>query len=238
MYQVLNHVHYFGQDLKLRSYEIPILYIYRLFNFISCNKIENKNIKDNPKDTVKKPKKISVEENCLEQVRGYKNKYGIVFSNYYRDQPISFDFDNNKIIDTIVVLKPYYESNEDDCFPNNSEFDFPILLISKTINKKSEIFKIYKNVLKCNTPVYYEEIKINKSGFIISKDLTGNNGFYTKTFVSFKQNDFYVDSVRVESWGLKQYKKTLKFADTSFPLSNYKRTDIDSIRTLLNNNNP
>jgi len=201
--------------------------------FISCNKIGNKNIKDNPKDTIKKPKNISIEENCLEQVRGYKDRYGVIFSNYYHDEPLSFDFDNNKTIDTITILKPYYESSENDCFPNNSEFDFPILLISKSINKKSKIFKIYKNVLKSSTPVYYEEIKISKSGFIICKDLTGNSGFYTKTYISFKENDLYVDSISVESWGWKQYKKTVKFKNKAFELSKYKRTDIDSIRNVL-----
>lgn len=209
------------------------IFIVSLF-FISCTKIGNKNINDdNPKDTIKKPKNISVEENCLEQVSSYKNRYGVVFSNYYQDEPFSFDFDNNKTIDTIAVLKPYYESSENDCFPNNSEFDFPILLISKTINKKSKIYKIYKNVLKSNTPVYYEEIKINKNGFIVSKDLTGNTGFYTKTYVSFKENDFYVDSISVESWGWKQYKKTVQFENKTFEFSKYKRTDIDSIRTVL-----
>lgn len=203
--------------------------------FISCNKIGRKNVEEIPKDTIKIPGNISVERNCLEQIQGYKDKYGITFSNYYQDEPLSLDFDDNKTIDTIAVLKPYYESSKNDCFPNNSEFDFPILLISKTINKKSKIFKIYKNVLKCNTPVYYEEIKINKSGFIISKDLTGNSGFYTKTYVSFKANDFYVDSINVESWGWKQYKKTINFKNKTFELSKYNRTYIDSIRKHSDN---
>ncbi|KQO32761.1 hypothetical protein ASF10_20095 [Flavobacterium sp. Leaf82] len=203
--------------------------------FISCNKIGSKNGEDIPKDTIKIPTTISVEKNCLEQIQGYKDRYGITFSNYYQDEPLSLDFDDNKTIDTIAVLKPYYENSKDDCFPKNSEFDFPILLISKTINKKSKIFKIYKNVLKCNTPVYYEEIKINKSGFIIFKDLTGNSGFYTKTYVSFKANDFYVDSINVESWGWKQYKKTIKFKNKTFELSKYNRTYVDSIRNNSDN---
>ncbi|WP_427873523.1 hypothetical protein [Flavobacterium sp. MMS24-S5] len=208
----------------------------------SCNNKIEKNVilnsHDLSRDTLFRPKNNLLEKKCLDQIKGYKNRYGIIFSNYYTDQPIPFDFDNNKTIDTIVVLKPYYESSNDDCFPNNSEFDFPILLISKTINKKSTIFKIYKNVLECNTPAYYEKIKINKSGFIVFKELTGNSGFYTKTYISFKANEFYVDSINVESWGQKQYRKTLKYADTSFSLSNFKRTDIDSIRTLLDKNNP
>jgi len=212
--------------------KLPLcIFIVSLF-FISCNKIGNKNIIENPKDTIKKPENISVEENCLKQVRGYKDRYGIIFSNYYIDEPLSFDFDNNKTIDSIAVLKPYNESSENDCFANNSEFDFPILVISKTINKKSEIFKIYKNILKCNTAVYYEEIKINKNGFIICKDLTGNSGFYTKTYISFRTNDFYVDSIYVESWGWKQYKKTIKFKNKTFKLEKYNRTDIDSIRNI------
>lgn len=206
--------------------------------FISCYKKIEKNELSNMKvvslDTIFKPKNSNIEKHCLDQMKGYKSKYGIVFSNYYRDETLSYDFDNNKTTDTIVVLKPYYESSENDCYPNNSEFDFPILLISKTINKKIKIFKIYKNVLKCNTLVYYEEIKINKSGFIISKDLTGNNGFYTKTYISFKANDFYVDSISVESWGWKQYEKTIKFKNKTFELSRYKRTDIDSIREHYN----
>jgi len=214
--------------MKLSFY----IFIMSLF-FISCNKIRKENVKDNPKDTIKKPKNIYVAENCLEQVSSYRNRYGIIFSNYYQDDPLSFDLDNNTTIDTLAVLRPYYESSENDCFSNNSEFDFPILLISKTVNKKSKIFKIFKNALRCNTPVYYEEIKTTTSGFIISKDLTGNNGFYTKTYVSFKKNDFYVDSISIESWGDKQYEKTFKYVDKNFDFANYKRTDIDSIRNSL-----
>ncbi|MCD0473332.1 hypothetical protein LPB87_02880 [Flavobacterium sp. EDS] len=212
-----------------------IFYIFiTILFFISCSKITNKNISDNPKDTIKAPKSIFIEKkNCLEQIQGYKDRYGIIFSNYYQDEPLSFDFDNNKTIDTIAVLKPSYENGIGDCYSENSDSDFPVLLISKTINKKSKIFKIYKNALKCNTPVYYEEIKINKSGFIISKDFTGNNGFYTKTYVSFSNNDFYVDSISIESWGWKQYRKTIKFKNKAFELSKYKRTDIDSIRNVL-----
>ncbi|KQB40457.1 hypothetical protein [Flavobacterium aquidurense] len=203
--------------------------------FISCNKIGSTNIEDIPKDTIKIPENISVEKNCLEKVQGYKNRYGIVFSNYYNDESLGIDFDNNKTIDTVTVLKPYYENNIDDCYSDNLEFDFPILLISKTINKKSKIFKIFKNVLKSNTPVYYEEITTNKSGFVISKDITGNNGFYTKTYVSFKYNNLYIDSLYVESWGLHQYKKTIRFRNKAFELSRYKRTDVDSVRNVLDN---
>lgn len=215
--------------------KFPFCIITIILVFISCNKIGSKNFEDILNDTIKIPTTISVEKNCLEQIQGYRDRYGITFSNYYQDEPLSLDFDDNKTIDTIAVLKPYYENNKDDCFPNNSEFDFPILLISKTINKKSKIFKIYKNVLKCNTPVYYEEIKINKSGFIIFKDLTGNSGFYTKTYVSFKANDFYVDSINVESWGWKQYKKTINFKNKTFELSKYNRTYVDSIRNNSDN---
>ncbi|OMQ11280.1 hypothetical protein [[Flexibacter] sp. ATCC 35103] len=203
--------------------------------FISCNKIGNKNIKDIPNDTIKIPENISVEKNCLEKVQGYKNKYGIVFSNYYKNESLGIDFDNNKTTDTVTVLKPYYQNSINDCYPENSEFDFPILLISKTINKKSKIFKIFKNVLKPNTPVYYEKITTNKTGFVISKDITGNNGFYTKTYVSFKYNNFYLDSIYVESWGLHQYEKTIRFRNKAFELSRYKRTDIDSVRNILDN---
>ncbi|MCV9931497.1 hypothetical protein OIU80_04320 [Flavobacterium sp. LS1R47] len=212
-----------------------IFYIFiTILFFISCSKNTNKNIGDNQKDTIKAPKNSFIEKkNCLEQIQGYKDRYGIIFSNYYQDEPLSFDFDNNKTIDTIAVLKSSYENGIGDCYPENSDSDFPVLLISKTINKKSKIFKIYNNVLKCNTPVYYEEIKINKSGFVISKDLIGNNGFYTKTYVSFRTNDFYVDSISAESWGWKQYKKTIQFKNKTFKLSKYKRTDIDSIRNIL-----
>lgn len=213
--------------------KFPVYIFTIIFVFISCNNIGGKNIENIPKDTINMPENICVEKNSLEKVQGYKNKYGITFSNYYQDEPLSFDFDKNKTIDTIVVLKPYYENGKGDCYPENLDSHFPILLISKTINKKSKIFKILKNVLKCSTPAYYEEITTNKTGFIISKDLIGNNGFYTKTYVSFKYNNFYVDSIYVESWGWHQYEKTIRLRNKAFELSRYKRTDIDSIRKIL-----
>ncbi|UWY29902.1 hypothetical protein N4T20_08140 [Flavobacterium sp. TR2] len=214
--------------MKLTLYMFTII----LF-FISCSKIANNSTSDNPKDTIKIPKSSSIEKNCLEQIQGYEDRYGIIFSNYYQDEPLSFDFDNNKTIDTLAILKPFYKNGIGDCYPKNSDSDFPILIIAKTIKNRSDFYKIYKNVLQNNEANYYEKIVIDSNGFVISKDITGNNGFYTKTYVSFKSNDFYVDSISVESWGFHQYQKTLKYKNKAFALSRYKRTDIDSIRTIL-----
>ncbi|MCP2029658.1 hypothetical protein L1276_004852 [Flavobacterium sp. HSC-32F16] len=212
---------------------ISLIFLIGIF-FTSCDRTEKK-IKENNnvlKDTIKKPIDISLYKNCLQQIQGYKNRYGITFSNYYKDSFLSFDFDNDKLIDTIIVLKPYHEIDA-DCFTSNTDFDFPILLISKNVNNISKILKTYANALQCNTPVYYEEISTNKDGFVISKDITGNNGFYTKTYVVFKFNDFYIDSINVQSWGRLQYNKTLKYNAKIFPFSKFKRTDVDSIRNIL-----
>ncbi|WP_281322574.1 hypothetical protein [Flavobacterium aestivum] len=203
--------------------------------FISCDKIVKRSRENGgfPKDTIKKPERIFLDKNCLGQTQGYKDRYGLVFSNYYRDKVLSINFDNDETIDTIAVLKPYYENSNDDCYSANSESDFPFLIISKTIKNKSTLFKIYKNALRINGANYYEEVNIKNDGFIISKDYNGNNGFFSKTYISFKESDFYVDSISVESWGSHQYNKTIKFRDKAFDLSKYKRTDIDSIRNLL-----
>jgi hypothetical protein len=205
--------------------------------FSSCgDKIEKDmalNLSDIPKDTIQIPKNIKIDVSCIDQIKGYKNRYGIVFSNYYRNESLSVDFDGNQTQDSITILKPFYGNSIDDCYPENAEYDFPILLISKTINNKSKFFKIYKDILKNNEANYYEEIYIRNNGFIISKDYNGNNGFFSKTFVSYKEPNFYVDSINVESWGEYQYKKTLKFKNETLEFSKYKRTDIDSIRAVL-----
>jgi hypothetical protein len=201
--------------------------------FISCHTNKDKTVEKISNDTIDIPKNIALEKHCQEQTKGYKNKYGIIFSNYYRDEPQSLDFDNNKTADTIVVLKPYYENSIDGCYSADSDSDFPFLVVSKTIDNKSIFFRIYKNALTINGENYYEEVYIKNNGFIISKDYNGNNGFFSKTFISFKKNNFYVDSISVDSWGRHQYKKTFKFKYKTFLLSKYKRTDIDSIRNVL-----
>jgi hypothetical protein len=213
--------------------KFPFYVLISILIFTSCNKITDKNITDDPKDTISPPKSIPIDKNCLKKIEGYKNRYGVVFSNYYQDESLGFDYDNNKTIDTIAVLKPFYKNAIDDCYPVDSEYDFPILIIAKTIKNRSTLYKIYKNVLNNNGANYYEEIVINNNGFFIRKDVNGNNGFYTKTYVSFKQNDFYVDSISVESWGRNQYKRSLKYTNKNFAFSKYRRTDIDSIRTVL-----
>ncbi|MFH7017536.1 hypothetical protein [Flavobacterium sp. FlaQc-47] len=215
-----------------------LLTLILLIFLISCNyKTKKENIliiKDQPKDTIYLPKNMAITKTCQDQVKGYKNKYGIIFSNYYTDEHYNLNFGNDKIIDTIAVLKPFYQKNIDDCYPKNAEYDFPILIVSD-IDNKGKKNKIYRNILKNNEANYYEEISVKKDGFIISKDYNGNNGFYTKTYVSFKQNDFYVDSISVESWGEHQYKKTIKFKSRTFELSKYNRTYIDSIRKHFDN---
>lgn len=216
------------------KFQFPIYILIITIFFISCNKNKSKIIDEAPKDTIKIPINTNIQKHCLNQTKGFKNKYGIVFSNYYRDESLSLDFDNNTTIDTIAILKPYYEHGIDGCYSANSESDFPFLLISKTNYNKSIFFKIYKNVLTINGANYYEKVNIKNNSLIISKDYNGNNGFFSKTFISFKENDFYVDSISVESWGWHQYEKLIKFKNKSFKLSKYKRTDIDSIRTVLN----
>lgn len=220
--------------MKLNLYYLIIIIV-----FISCSKKLEKNqissLQNISIDTIKMPKNIRIGTSCLNQIKGYKKRYGIVFSNYYREESLSIDFDNNKTIDTIVILKPFYENSIDNCYPKNAEYDFPILLISKTINK-NKFFKIYKNILTSNGPNSYEEIIINNSGFIISKEINGNNGFFSKIYISYQEPNFYVDSINVESWGEYQYKKLIKFKNKTFELSRYKRTDIDSIRNISNKN--
>lgn len=58
--------------------------------FISYSKITNKNISDNPKDTIKTPKSSFIEQNCLEQIRGYKDRYGIIFSKLLSRSTLKF----------------------------------------------------------------------------------------------------------------------------------------------------
>lgn len=216
-----------------------LICICSLFIFYSsCCKNKNESIiveKQKCYDTINKPSIFFLENHCLAKVKGFKKKYGIVFSNYYCDEPLSIDFDNNSIIDTIAILKPFYQNDVDStCYPENLEIDSPFLVISKTIDSNSVFLKVYKNLLSNNRANFYEELNIINNGFIISNEYNGNNGFFSKTYISFKESNFYVDSINVESWGQYQYQKTIKFKNKKFNLSKYKRIYIDSIRSNFN----
>jgi hypothetical protein len=122
---------------------------------------------------------------------------------------LPIDWDKDGLVDTIAILEPMdIETREKD----------RVLILSKTLQNGSKLYKRYDKIL-CN-----------------DSDLLGLNGdwghnhkTYTNIFIAYKKNNFFVDSIKIETSGDSDtnYEKTYPYHN--FPLDNYKRETIGSL---------
>jgi hypothetical protein len=202
----------------------------------SCKENQN-TLQENRKvilDSVNRPKKVLLNDICLKKTNGYYQRFGVEISNYYRAiKTTPIDFNKDGEIDTIAIIKPFYIlPNEYKCFPTNTNDD-NILIISQTIKNRSILFKKYDKVIAIKDEnLGIEEIKSISNGFIVNGDWGHSNKLFSSIYISYNNNNFFVDSLKIESWGLKQYSKTYKHDNLIYPLSKYKRGIVDSLQTV------
>lgn len=162
------------------------------------------------------PKTILNQE-CKKNINGFYQKFGASISNFYIVD--SYIRENN---DSIGILKPYYTYSEyGHCYPES--LDENLLVIYDT--KKTET-KVYANILFSGNRNVFQELKPNKSGFIIYSDQGNSAKLFTNIFVTKNK----IDSIQLESWGFNQFSKTYKFRNLY--LDNFKVSIIDSLQEI------
>ena len=210
--------------------------IFALFIIFSSCKENQKALSSNKilLDSIKCPKDIIIKENCVHKTKGYYERFGLIISNYYNTiETNTTDYDKDGYLDTIAIIKPFYKvQSEYQCYPSESNSD-NILVIIKTVKTKNVFFKKFTKVLSIKDEnLGIEDIESNVNGFVISGDWGHSNKLFSSVYVSYKKNDFYVDSLKIESLGIHQYNRTYKYDNLAYPLSKYKREVIDSLQSV------
>ncbi|SFC42481.1 hypothetical protein [Kaistella jeonii] len=167
-------------------------------------------------DTILAPLNTKLSDSCKIISQKYFYKYGFYISKFYDvDQNIS-----KKDI-SILLLKPFYTKQDYLlCFPEKADYN---LLVIRDLNTKK--VEIYNNLLFSDDRDVYQEIKPTKNGFKISAEQGSSSKFYSDIFISNSK----VDSLKIESWGFAQYKKTYKFKKMT--LNSFNVSLIDSLQT-------
>ena len=166
-------------------------------------------------DTIFAPPNTELSDSCKIITQKYFCKDSLYISKFYDvDQNIS------KKNASILLLKPFYTKQDYlPCFPEKADNN---LLVIRDLNTKK--VEIYNNLLFSDDRDVYQEIKPVKNGFKISAEQGSSSKFYSNIFISKNK----VDSLKIESWGFFQYKKTYKFEKMS--LTSFNISLIDSLQ--------
>jgi hypothetical protein len=161
--------------------------------------------------------KTKLNQECKKNRNGFYQKFGASISSFYIVD--SYIKENN---DSIGILKPFYTYPEyNNCYPESADKN---LLIVYDI-KKAET-KVYDNILFSDDRNVVQELKPNKSGFIIYSEEGNSSKLFTNIFVAKNK----IDSIQLESWGFDQFSKTYRFK--SLYLDKFKVSLIDSLQEI------
>jgi hypothetical protein len=194
---------------------------------LKCTYKNTANLQDKTKAEVKAAALSAVTSEAPSESESYsytytKNRFGfptIDSMNIMDILPI--DWDKDGLLDTIAILEPMdIETREKD----------RVLILSKTLQNGSKLYKRYDKIL-CNDSdlLGLEDLAIHGNGFVINGDWGHNHKTYTNVFIAYKKNNFFVDSIKIETSGDSDtnYEKTYPYHN--FPLDNYKRETIGSL---------
>lgn len=194
------------------------------------------------KDTLYYPTEINEiylgEKQCLEYTKGYYQKFGLIISNFYSgNESIAHDYDKDGELDSLILLMPFYTGRpdmDDNCnihfIKNHGKFNDKIFLICNYKNRKLAKYFVYKNIMNEMTwENSGQYIELHKDCFSINEDIGGNNKFYSKIYVNFRNNNFNIDSIYVEGNGDYQFYESYKF---KLLLNQFNREIKDSLREI------
>lgn len=155
--------------------------------------------------------------NCNEKTNNYFLSFELFISNFYVINQKTSTED-----DSIAILKPYYtQPNYSDCLPE--KLNKNLLLVFNNKDKKT---KIYDNLLFSEDRGIFQEIKSNKKGFTIYAEQGNSSKLFSYIYISKDK----IDSIKLESWGFKQYAKTYKY--DAFQIKNFQVKMIDSLQEI------
>lgn len=205
-----------------------------IFIFIYCKKTNvNSELRIINYDTIKYDIIIK-DKQCYKLSEGYYKKYGFLISNFFEELNYEYKIDlNNDNIDndTIVVLSPKnmtIPSENQVCL--NEEKGNRLLLI-----KIKDVCKIYKNVINndfSSGTTGIELIEKTENGFKLQRHLGQSCFFDYEVYINYIKNDYYITQIVLRSGcpGDNDVEKKYEYVDCKFPLIDYRRTIIDSLR--------
>lgn len=199
-----------------------LIFIPILFLFYACSPTQKKTVTNSKIikwDTIYSPYKKGKFLKCEQQIKGFKNRLGLSLSNFYViDQKIY----NDK--DSIAIVKPFYVESSDnsDCIPETIGKN--LLLV---YNIKNKTTGIYENLLFSDDRNVFQELKTNNNSFVINAEQGNSSKLFSSIYISKNK----VDSLKIESWGFKQYSKTYYFKN--YDLKKFKFKIIDSLQQKL-----
>jgi len=156
--------------------------------------------------------KLIANDDCLNQSKGYFNRFGYSISNYFE---LTFteakDLDNNGVVDSIAILSPLELLPEFEfCHKQKESFVENRLLLVNLMNADGTIYKKFRfdNVIS-NEPTQaiksgeeYIEVIEGFPGFVLYQDY--GQGCYAQYYIyinySLKGNDFEIDSITFKNF--------------------------------------
>lgn len=178
---------------------IKIFLFFILLVFISCFDIKSTTKNKIKLDTIHSPiTNLTESDECKIYSKGYYSRYGAVISNFYLYSNFTtLDYDKDGDLDSLVILRPFYYNNalDNNC---NMNINDKLFLVGEVENNKIIRTIKYRNVLsKESSFLGTEEIEIHNNIFSINGDWGHSNKFYSKIYISFKENNFYIDSIYI-----------------------------------------
>lgn len=209
-----------------------------IITFYSCSNKENvvefEEEKNEIGDTIFPPKNLSIEDTCFSYLQGYRNKFGLTISNFFKQEIVLiYDFNKDNEMDSIITLFPFYTLDDelDNYCYLNDESASPILLFCKVKRGKIMNVQIFKELLDFKSwSLGGQYIEPNENNQLcIFGDWGHSNKFYSTLYLNYYNNRVIIDSINIESYFKFQYNKTYKL---TIEAKQFRNSIVDSLRHL------
>jgi hypothetical protein len=223
------------------------LYIFFFFLFLSsCShqtqyeaSDKNRIVELQAGDTILPKYPLPINPDCKAKARGYFTKLGLNISNFYEIEDLkNLDYDGDKKIDTLMILSPLSlipgpEKGGKCMWITEDTIENRLLLITYKSIDKSKVMVFSELISNQATMAWsgYEVIEAYPNGF----QLHGKKGqgHIFEYFIRTEQEKgrFFIQSIKIQCSN--PFKEELiKYRPKEFPLENYQRIIIDSLRAV------
>ena len=213
-----------------------LIFTYLLALILGCSQ------RQEPLEHIEPKSELITNNNCLNQSKGYYNRFGYNISNYFEFSAVEAkDLDNNGVIDSIGILSPLELLPEFDfCHKQTAGFTENRLLLVNLMSTDGTILKKYKydNVVS-NRPTQtikkgeeYIDASDEQTGFVLFQDF--GQGCYVQYYLYInyfsEESDFIIDSLLFKSaCPIDTIETTIKhqIERSPFYLKEYNRSILD-----------
>lgn len=222
------------------------VFVITIFLLFSCSEqpkqgaqLHIKRIELQPGDTLSPKNPIPNNQSCRSLAQGYFLRFGLIISNFYEIQESSLlDYNNDGFLDTFTIISPLSLIPTPEkggvCIWNNQDTIEDRLLLIKSHFKKGSKVLIYPNVISNQATIAwqgYESVEESPNGFQLHA--VKGQGYVVEYFIRVVQheNSFYIREIKLACTAPYR-EKTLNYKAREFPLENYSRSVIDSLRSV------